>query len=84
MPYLLHWISGSDSLFNIGQYWTGLLELVGEIEHLLGRSIDVAFKQCRQFDVPSNILSIQKAKNSLSWSPVVSISEGLSRLKNNS
>ncbi len=73
---------GSEHLFNIGSgNGLSLLELVNELESLLGYSIELNYTQKREFDVPSNILSISKAKSCLSWTPKVSISEGLVRLR---
>ena len=73
---------GSEYLFNIGSgNGLSLIDLVNEIENLLERSIEVVYAQKRDFDVPSNILSISKAKSCLSWVPKVSISEGLVRLR---
>tara|TARA_B100000674_G_scaffold483753_1_gene488139 strand:- start:2799 stop:3719 length:921 start_codon:yes stop_codon:yes gene_type:complete len=79
----LHY-EGQEHLFNIGS-GTGisLLELTRELGNLLDRSIHVIHKDSRCFDVPTNILSISKAKSCLSWSPTISISEGLSLMLNN-
>tara|TARA_B100000674_G_scaffold86943_1_gene60242 strand:- start:16999 stop:17919 length:921 start_codon:yes stop_codon:yes gene_type:complete len=77
----MHYV-GSEYLFNIGSgCGLSLLGLVDELENLLERSIEVVYTQKRDFDVPSNILSIAKATSCLSWSPKVSISEGLVRLR---
>ena len=77
----MHYV-GSEYLFNIGSgSGLSLIDLVNEIENLLERSIEVVYAEKREFDVPSNILSISKAKSCLSWVPKVSISEGLVRLR---
>ena len=77
----MHYV-GSEYLFNIGSgSGLSLIDLVNEIEKLLEYSIEVVYAQKREFDVPSNILSISKAKSCLSWVPKVSISEGLVRLR---
>ncbi len=77
----MHYV-GSEHLFNIGSgNGLSLLGLVDEISNLLERSVEVVYMQKRDFDVPSNILSIAKAKSCLSWSPKVPISEGLVRLR---
>ena len=77
----MHYV-GSEYLFNIGSgNGLSLLALIDEIENLLERSIEVVYMQKRDFDVPSNILSIAKATSCLSWSPKVTISEGLVRLR---
>ena len=74
----LHY-DGPEYLFNIGS-GTGLslLELTRELEFLLDRPIKVVYQESRCFDVPTNVLSISKAKSCLSWSPRISISKGLS------
>jgi UDP-glucose 4-epimerase len=73
---------GAEYLFNIGSgNGLSLLDLVNEIQDLLGRSLELVYTNKREFDVPSNILSIAKAQSCLSWAPQVSISEGLVRLR---
>lgn len=70
-----------EKLFNIG---TGrglsLLNVIDEIEKVLGRRVEVRFKPGRRADVPVNVLSIDRAREVLGWSPRVSFRQGLERM----
>ena len=70
--------SGRELIFNIGS-GTGLslLELIKLIQTTLNRPVDVVFKDKRDIDVPSNVLSITKAASYLNWSPQVSPIDGI-------
>ena len=71
---------GPERLFNIGS-GTGLSlrELVELLEHELGRSLEVHHLEGRSFDVPTNVLCIDRAKRCLGWRPKVTAVEGLQR-----
>ncbi len=71
---------GSEYLFNIGS-GTGLSlnELITLIEQEVGYSLEVSYQLARAFDVPTNVLCIDKAKRELLWQPKVSAGEGLHR-----
>lgn len=71
---------GPERLFNIGS-GTGLSlrELVGLLEQELGRSLEVHYKEGRSFDVPTNVLCIDRANHCFGWRPKVTAVEGLQR-----
>jgi len=70
--------TGPHRIFNVGS-GTGLSlnELLEKIEQVLGRSVRRSYHPGRQFDVPVNILDIERAKQFLSWQPKTSIVDGL-------
>lgn len=71
---------GSGSLFNVGSgVGLSLNELISLIEHEVGYSLDVTYQLARGFDVPTNVLSIDKVKSELNWQPKVSADKGLHR-----
>ena len=71
---------GPERLFNIGS-GTGLSlrDLVTLLEHELDRSLEVRYQEGRSFDVPTNVLCIDRANSCLGWSPKVTAVEGLQR-----
>jgi UDP-glucose 4-epimerase len=71
---------GRERVFNIGS-GTGqsLNSILDSIEEMFGRPVLRSYLQARNFDVPSNILCIDKARQHLGWSPKVSFPEGLRR-----
>jgi UDP-glucose 4-epimerase len=71
---------GPNRIFNIGSgEGHSLNDLLSSIGKTLGRTPRVTFSQARKFDVPVNILSIARARDELSWSPEVSLEEGIER-----
>jgi UDP-glucose 4-epimerase len=71
---------GCERIFNVGSgVGVSLLDLLDAIETQLGFSIKRTFLPKRLFDVPSNVLSIERARVELSWSPQLELSEGLKR-----
>lgn len=71
---------GPDRVFNIGSgQGHSLNELLLTIERILGRPVKVKYSAARRFDVPVNVLSIARAEEKLSWSPRISLEEGLRR-----
>ena len=50
------------------------------IEKIVGKKVNVHFKESRGFDVPKNVLCIDKAKQYLNWEPSISLEVGVSRL----
>jgi len=69
---------GRERLFNIGSgVGLSLNDLILLIEDILGSSLNVVYKNSRAFDVPTNVLSIQKASKHLYWSPIVPPKTGL-------
>lgn len=51
-----------------------LLKIIGIV---LQRELDIAYVSGRSFDVPSNILSVERASNVLGWSPKVDLETGI-------
>lgn len=72
--------TGSHRIFNIGSgCGHSLVEIVSAIEHVLGRRVERRFLAGRSFDVPSNVLAIDRARAELGWSPRTALDEGLRR-----
>lgn len=71
---------GEETLFNIGsgKGWS-LNQLVEKIEGLIDRSLEVQYQAARKFDVPTNVLCIEKAMKELDWSPSTNMDEGLAK-----
>lgn len=71
---------GSHSVFNISSgQGTSLNELIALLENALGKTIERRYLAARPFDVPVSILSNQLAQEQLHWTPLTSMSEGISR-----
>ena len=72
---------GGQCVFNIGSgVGHSLNDVISEIERLLRRHLKVEHTPARSFDVPVNILSIKRAREVLGWEPLLSFSQGLSRM----
>jgi len=70
--------SGVQRLFNVSSgVGTSLNDLIGRIEHVLGRSIECNYLPGRPFDVPANVLCNELAQSELKWTPIVSMEEGI-------
>jgi UDP-glucose 4-epimerase len=66
--------------FNIGSgEAVSLRRILQEIETVLGRPVPVAFEPGRIVDVKRNVLDVTYARNTLGWSPRVTLADGLSR-----
>lgn len=61
-----------------GERYT-LIELVNEINKIMGKSIEPKFEKERAGDVKHSLASIEKAKNLLGYAPKISFGEGLKR-----
>lgn len=69
-----------EHVFNIGAgHGQSLNELLEAIEKVTGRHANRHYLPGRTFDVPVNVLSIDRARNSLGWSPKVGFEQGLGR-----
>lgn len=76
----LHY-SGNEKVFNIGSsIGTSLNELLDVLFKLTSSKSVVTYSDSRTVDVPSNILSVDRAKSHLGWAPSVSLNEGLNKL----
>ena len=72
--------TGEGKLFNIGSgVGRSILELVSNIETIIGKSIDMQFLPPRSFDAATNVLDISLAEKSLGWSPATPFSDGLEK-----
>ncbi len=72
--------TGSNNVFNISSgIGTSLNELIGLLEGVLGKSIEYRYLAARPFDVPISVLSNQLAREQLQWTPLTSMSDGISR-----
>jgi UDP-glucose 4-epimerase len=72
--------NSEHKILNIGSgVGKSILDLVSEVEDLLGESIDIRFEAKRFSDAPANVLDVSLAKMVLNWAPQTSLTEGLSR-----
>jgi UDP-glucose 4-epimerase len=77
---VLEQTSGEHHVFNIGSgRGHSLNELLDTIEEVTGHVANRRYLPGRAFDIPISVLSIQRAKNSLGWSPKVDFEQGLKR-----
>lgn len=71
---------GEPKLFNIGSgVGTSLMQLIKEIEALLGRPVPVEYAAARPLDVPANVLDASLARRHLGWVPRTLLAKGLRR-----
>ena len=72
--------STSEHVFNIGSgHGHSLNEVLDSIEKVTGRYANRRYLPGRAFDVPVSVLSIERAKRFLAWSPQVDFERGLKR-----
>ena len=72
---------GEERLFNVGSgEGLSLNQLVDLLGTELKRPLAVEYLPARGFDVPTNVLCIERAQRCLGWSPQVPVAEGLHRL----
>jgi UDP-glucose 4-epimerase len=71
---------GAARVFNIGSgRGHSLNEILDGIEQVTGRKAERRYLEARAFDVPTNVLSIARAKTHLKWAPTTSLLDGLER-----
>jgi len=71
---------GDDPIFNIGSgVGLSILEIVAFIEQTCGRKANIKFLPAGKLDIPTNILSVAKAKRLLGFGPSITILDGLAR-----
>ena len=59
-----------DQIFNIGSgCGLSLLDLIGKLEIAIDRKANIIFGEGRGFDIPVNILDVDKIKNATGWTP---------------
>lgn len=72
---------GKQRLFNIGSgEGKSLNQILDTIEQLLGRSVNRYYLSGRAFDVPTNVLDITRARESLGWEPQTTFMEGMQHM----
>lgn len=72
--------SGEESCFNIASgTGTNLNELINMIEEVVGKPADVQYLPGRPFDVPISVLCNDLARKELTWTPSVSMHDGMMR-----
>ncbi|HTL28727.1 MAG TPA: NAD-dependent epimerase/dehydratase family protein, partial [Tepidisphaeraceae bacterium] len=65
-------------IFNIGRgEGRNIREIVGMIERLLGRKLQIVWKDARAIDLPVSVVSNARAKEVLGWTPKTTLDEGL-------
>jgi UDP-glucose 4-epimerase len=65
-------------VFNIGSgRGRSLREIIAALEAKLGRRLEINWKPGRPIDVPTSILSIDRAKTELGWMPKTPFDQGL-------
>ena len=74
--------NGDVRLFNIGSgLERSLNDILTTIEVILNHSVQRIYKPRRVFDVPINVLAINRAAKYLDWQPEVSFEEGVDRFR---
>jgi UDP-glucose 4-epimerase len=67
-------------IFNIGRgEGHSLRDLVEEIQRLLGKELNILWKDARASDVAVSIVSNVRAKELLGWTPKTTLDEGLEK-----
>lgn len=67
-----------NKIFNIGDgKGTSLNDLIALIKEVTRKEVEVRYEKARPFDVPVNILDIERAKKELGWESKVSLKEGI-------
>lgn len=76
---LIHY-QGSESVFNIGSgVGLSLNEVILFIESALGKKAICKYHESRSFDVPENVLAIERVQQELGWLPQESFASGLQK-----
>lgn len=72
--------NGEVRLFNIGSgSGRSVNDILAAIEIILNRPLQCIYKPGRVFDVPANVLDIQRASQCLDWRPEISFEAGIER-----
>lgn len=75
--------SGPELVFNVGSgRGHSLNEVLQALEDATGRPAIRNYLSGRPFDVPTNVLCIERAARELNWTPRVSFEDGLKRFAN--
>lgn len=71
---------GEHKIFNVGAgQGHSIKDVISSLERVFQRPLQLKYMPARIYDVPVNILDISRAKKYLDWSPVVSLTDGISR-----
>ena len=66
--------------FNIGSgQGMRLLDLIAEIETVVGRKAELVFEPAQTGDVSANVLDISKIRETTGWTPTTSLNSGIAR-----
>jgi UDP-glucose 4-epimerase len=72
---------GKEWVFNIGTgHGTSINELIEMLHRGPAEQVDLRYTGGRGYDVPVNILDIERARRELSWSPEISLEDGIHRV----
>jgi UDP-glucose 4-epimerase len=72
--------SGTKQCFNISSgAGTSLNALIGMLEDVIGRKVQILYQPGRLFDVPASVLSNDLARDELKWTPSVTMWDGVAR-----
>lgn len=67
-------------IFNLGSgEGTSINQLIETIQALTGKKYLLKYRPARVFDVPANVLAVDKIKTNLNWYPETTLSEGISQ-----
>ena len=70
-----------SGIYNVGSgVGTTLNELLDAIREVSGSPCKINYDTSRKFDVPCNILDIEKIKTDLGWSPSVTLTDGIRKM----
>jgi UDP-glucose 4-epimerase len=68
----------TSPIYNIGSgHGVSINSLLAAISQVTGTQLAVKYLPGRDFDVPVNVLDIQRAKTQLGWQPQVTLTDGL-------
>ena len=69
---------GDHRVFNVGSgQGVNLNDLLNCIEQITGGKANKIYKASRAFDVPANVLSIERIKTEFKWAPKISLMDGI-------
>jgi UDP-glucose 4-epimerase len=72
---------GQERVMNVGTgRGTSLNQLVQLLRASLSTLVEVKYQAARSFDVPSNILDVQRVRRELGWEPRMSVESGIARM----
>lgn len=72
---------GKEKIFNIGSgLGYSINSIIKIIRNTIGSEVSIEYRDSRKFDVPTNILCIDKAKEFMNWEPLISVPEGIEKL----